>query len=72
MGRKCLNSPDKFYYICGQFTPKCWRYPITNKIKDAYKNYFNISSIVQDKSWAPHISCKICVNYLYQYNIILS
>ena len=44
-----------------------WEIPITNKIKDAYKNYFNISIIGQDKSWAPHIACKICVNNLYQW-----
>ena len=54
MGRKCLNSPNKFCYICGNFTPERWKYPITNKIKDAYKHYFNISIINQDKSWAPH------------------
>ena len=50
MGRKCLNSPDNICYICGKFTPICWRYPTTNKIKDAYK----IISIFQSLSKRNH------------------
>ena len=62
--RKCLNDPDRFCYICGEFTPGSLRRPITKAVKLNYKSYFKCPLGDQDKSWAPHIACKPCVSHL--------
>jgi len=49
MSRRCLNDVDSFCYICGQFV-------ITK--------YRSLVSEDQDKKWAPHSVCKLCINSL--------
>ena len=51
-------------YICGDYTVKEQRKPITNFVKKAYFAYFGIRLGDQDKSWAPHIVCKTCTEIL--------
>ena len=55
--RKCLNSPDVFCYICGQYTLKPQRTNINDFVKKAYHAYFGLKLADQDKHWAPHIVC---------------
>ena len=62
--RNCINAPDNFCYICGEFTPDNLRKPITQNIKKAYLSYFKVQLGDQDKDWAPHIACSVCVNNL--------
>ena len=64
MPRTCLNSPDTFCYICGQFIIKDQRLGITNFVKQCYYADFGVTLGDQDKSWAPHIVCKPCVERL--------
>ena len=62
--RKCLNSPDSFCYICGQYTLKQQRSNINDFVKKAYQAYFSLKLADQDKDWAPHIACRKCVETL--------
>ena len=63
-GRKCLNSPNLFCYICGQFTVKDQRMNISEFVQKAYHAYFGMKLGDQDKNWAPHIVCKPCIETL--------
>jgi hypothetical protein len=65
--RGCINSPDIFCYICGQFVIKKQRRNITDFVKKAYYAYFGMKVGDQDKSWAPHKVCCICVEELRQW-----
>ena len=60
MSRKCVNGTASFCYICGDFTSKNQKVRITALVKKAYELYFGCKIGDQDKSWAPHICCKIC------------
>jgi len=66
--RKCSNDPDSFCYICGRFTFAKNRIEIDDNVKGFYRNYFNIPISNQDKSWAPHMACKSCVESLRRWN----
>ncbi|KYQ56124.1 hypothetical protein ALC60_04947 [Trachymyrmex zeteki] len=66
--RKCLNDPNSFCYICGRFTFVKNRIKLEDNVKSFYRNYFNISISNQDKSWAPHVACKSCVESLRRWN----
>ncbi|KAJ8722637.1 hypothetical protein PYW07_003817 [Mythimna separata] len=51
MSRVCVNSLDLFCYICGEFTPKSKKKPLSDLIKQCYQAYFNRVVRNQDKSW---------------------
>src|SRR5678816_2750861 len=55
--RKCVNSPDSFCYICGEYTLKSQKRAMTPMIKYACEHYFGCKIGDQDKNWAPHICC---------------
>ena len=61
--RNCINSPDRFCYICGKFTFTDKK-PITDFIKSAYLAYFGMHLGDQDKEWAPHSVCSECYSLL--------
>lgn len=58
--RACLNDPDSFCYICGQFTLKKQKRKINSKVKKAYNLHFGCKLGDQDKKWAPHVCCGSC------------
>ena len=62
--RSSRNDRDKFCYICGEYTFKDQKKIITDFLKKAYLAYFKVKFGDQDKPWAPHIVCKICVENL--------
>lgn len=64
--RGCVNSADKFCYVCGEFVTNKSFNKITQVIKDKYREHFGIGISHQDKSWAPHGVCGTCYRYLYQ------
>jgi len=64
MPRECVNSPDVFCYICGRFSTKEQRLAITTFVKQCYHAYFGCKLGDQEKSWAPHVVCKTCVEDL--------
>ncbi len=64
MPRQCKNDPDKFCYVCGNFTTKIQRRALTTDIKKMYKLYFGCHLGDQDKPWAPHQICSACSNGL--------
>jgi hypothetical protein len=65
--RSCLLHPDLFCYICGEYTLKASRKPISEFVKTAYVGYFGVKLGDQDKPWAPHIVCKTCTEHLRQW-----
>ena len=58
--RKCKNDPDRFCYICGKVA-------LSDRQK-CYRAYFGIKLGDQDKSFAPHICCKTCVENLRRWS----
>ena len=56
----CVNHPDNFCYVCGEYTPPAHHVKINSRIKFAYKHYFAYQIGDQDKTWAPHICCNRC------------
>ena len=40
--RCCVNNPNTFCYICGEYVVKKFRKPITDSVKKTYVDYFNI------------------------------
>jgi hypothetical protein len=63
--RHCINRPDCFCYMCGEFTVKKDRRAITMKIKQLYKLYFKCEIGDQKRTWAPHIICWRCTKGLH-------
>jgi hypothetical protein len=47
--RSCLNHPDVFCYICGEYTLKSSRKPISEFVKRAYVSYFGVKLEDKDK-----------------------
>lgn len=62
--RKCVNSPDSFCYICGEYTVLKQQLNITDFVKKVYFAYFGLKLGDEDKVWAPHKVCKRCVEDL--------
>lgn len=58
--RVCVNSPQRFCYICGQYIIKSQSRSLTRTIKQAYYLYFGCHVGDQDKQWAPHVCCITC------------
>ena len=67
MPRVCVNSPDNFCYICGEFTVSSRKRALTTKTRKAYHQYFGCKVGDQDKPWAPHICCNSCVTNLNEW-----
>ena len=64
MGRKCKNNPDRFCSICGNVVLPDRQAKITDFVKEAYRNYIGVKLEDQDKTFAPHVCYKICVENL--------
>ena len=65
--QRCLNNPNVFCYICREYTFKSNRKEISEFVKCAYLAYFKVMLGDQDKTWAPHIVCKQCVEHFRQW-----
>lgn len=65
--RSCVNHPDVFCYVCGEYTFIENRKPISDFLKRAYLAYFSVKLGDQDKTWAPHSVCKTCTEHLRQW-----
>lgn len=65
--KSCINHPDVFCYICGEYTSQENRKTITDFVKRAYIGYFGVKLGDQDKTWAPHVVCKTCTEHLRQW-----
>ena len=59
--RKCRNDPERFWYICEKVTLPDRQAGITLFVKRCYYAFFGMKLGDQDKSFAPHICCKTCV-----------
>ena len=64
MDRKCKSHPHRFSYICGNVILPGRVAKITAFVKKAYHCYFGVKLGDQDKAFAPHVSCKTCVENL--------
>lgn len=61
----CLNSPDKFCYVCGRMFFKKQLKTITESVKVKYFETFGYPIRNQDKQWAPHNICTCCHRTMY-------
>ena len=66
--RGCKNFPNSFCYICGEFVIKKNQRNITEFVKKVYFSYFKIKLGDQQKSWAPHKVCYVCVEDLRKWS----
>jgi len=66
--RICKNSADSFCYICREFIIKKHQRNITKFVKGVYLAYFVTIIRDQDKSWALHKVCYICVEDLRKWS----
>jgi hypothetical protein len=57
--RQCLDNPNVFCYICGDFVVKKQRQNITSFFKTVYFVYCGIKLGDQDKPWATHTVCSV-------------
>ena len=62
--RRCLNNPNVFCYICGEYTLQSYRKGISEFVKCAYLAYFKVMLGDQDKAWAPHIDASNVLSIL--------
>ena len=62
MDRKCKNNPHRFSYISCNVVLLIKK--ITDFVKKAYRDYFEIKLGDQDKPFAPFVYCKACVENL--------
>ena len=62
--RSGCNDPDKFCYFCGEYILKDHKKSITDFSCEVSLAYFGVKLGDNDKSWAPHIVCKICIEHL--------
>lgn len=60
MSRMCVNNPNSFCYVCGEFTVQQHRRNITPLIEKSYNLYFKLKITNQDKLWTPHNVCARC------------
>ena len=51
------------FFVCGKYTLEHNRKLITDFVKQAYLAYFKVKLSDQDKSWAPQIACKTCIEF---------
>nr|CAI5843629.1 unnamed protein product [Callosobruchus analis] len=65
--RSCVNQPDVFCYICGEYMFQQNRRAITEFVKQAYLAYFGVKLGDQDKTWAPHL---VLSNYPWKYKYL--
>ena len=65
--RSCVNHPDVFCYICGEYMLKENRKKVSDFLKRVYLAYFGVRLGDQDKTWAPHQVCKTCTEHLRQW-----
>ena len=64
MNRNFKNDPVRFRCICDHMVFLDSQAKITNLAKKTYEEYFGVRLRHQDKPFAPHISCKMCVKNL--------
>ena len=47
--RGCINHPNNFFYVCGEYTPPAHRVKLNNRIRYGYKHHFACQVGDQDK-----------------------
>ena len=62
--RRCLNEPNVFCYICGEYTLQHNRKTISDFLKRAYLAYFKVMLVDQEKPWAPTLCANlVAINF---------
>lgn len=65
--RGCINNTASSSYICSFYVMKKWQYTITGFVKKAYYAYFSMKLGDQEKKWALHKVCHICIEHLQKW-----
>ena len=59
-----IDKANSSCYGCGDFTTVAQHRTITPLLRSTYFHYFDCKTGDQDKSWVPHICCKLCYSGL--------
>ena len=63
--RSCVNDPDIFCYIGGEYMKKEHYFNVQDFTKRAIEANFGMKLGDQDQQWAPHKVCKNCTDTLH-------
>lgn len=71
MNPPCTNSPDKFCYVCGNYTASKNRHKISTSpsLHENYLAYFGFAISDQDKWYVPHFVCSYCYSTLAHWRV---
>ena len=69
--RGCINHPDNFCYVCGEYTPPAHRVKLNSRITYAYKHYFACQVGNQDKN-GPHIFAATVAEQVFYFGWIVN
>ena len=64
----CINSPDAFCIMCGNFVPSTKRNVFSELIKDRFIKCFDIPSNTLKHPWVPKTICANCKSRLKRWN----
>ena len=56
---ECLNNPDNFCNVCGEFIKNNHAHTFTPAVQLHYLNYFGISPNITEP-WTPKSLCDLC------------
>lgn len=64
----CVNNPNLFCYVCGQYTLTKNLRNINDLVKETYSQVYKIQLLHYTKPWAPNkvcMTCYTCLNRVY-------
>ena len=63
--RVCINDPNSFCHICGEYIFQKYRLSVSDFVKQAYLKCCGFPLETKNKYyWVPNVVCKICVEEL--------
>ena len=63
----CVQDPDIFCYVCGNFEVIKYRRKITDTNKELYFDCFHMEIVDEDKPWVPDMICCNCLTMMTRY-----
>lgn len=61
----CLNDPNNFCYICGEYILRKYKTVFLNTLQRKYEEHFGVAAENLEEPWTPSYICKSCKNILY-------
>lgn len=61
---QCVNDPNLFCYVCGEYTAQKSRNLFSDAAKDAFTQYFGMTPDNLDEAYTPNDVCHHCYSTL--------